>query len=106
VIIRNLDLVGVSTFPDEANPVLVIDPDTVLAGAVSLQGLKPIAWEHSQVGQLPRGCQLFQLSLRHPRDALKPPCVSAVEQIPGFLATKGFDHPEDSITRGVTCRAV
>jgi hypothetical protein len=49
VIVRDLDLVGIAASPDEADPPLIIDTDTMLAAASTLQCLKPIAGRNAQV---------------------------------------------------------
>ena len=49
VIIDNLDIKRVLTIPSETNPILIIDPNTVLTFAISLQGLKPISRGLSQI---------------------------------------------------------
>jgi hypothetical protein len=44
VVIDDLDLLGVLAGPTEADAPLVIDADGVLATAIALQGLQPVAW--------------------------------------------------------------
>jgi hypothetical protein len=43
MIVRDLDVMGVAIFPDEANPELVVDRNRVLAGAIASQSMKSIA---------------------------------------------------------------
>ena len=45
VIIDDFDIVSVVVAPYEADPPLRVDPDAVLAGAITAQGLEAIAWE-------------------------------------------------------------
>jgi hypothetical protein len=42
VIIRDLDLLGAIGSPDETEAKLLVDPDAVLALAISLQGLQGV----------------------------------------------------------------
>jgi hypothetical protein len=43
VIIRYLDPIGVAVVPDEADPPLIIDPDTVLTFAIAFQRFKTVS---------------------------------------------------------------
>jgi hypothetical protein len=49
MVINDLHVVDISLSPGEANPPLVIDPDTMLFLAVAFQSLKPVAWRDLQV---------------------------------------------------------
>jgi len=44
MIIGDFNFVGVWAVPTEAHPILVVDPDTVLAGAIAFKRLQPGAW--------------------------------------------------------------
>jgi hypothetical protein len=48
VIIGDFHSVGIGAVPTEAHPILVVDPDTVLAGAIAFERLQPIAWRYAQ----------------------------------------------------------
>lgn len=52
MIVNNIDLIGMAVLPDETDPPLCIDADAVLAPAISLQGLQPVARREAQKGQL------------------------------------------------------
>jgi hypothetical protein len=43
VIIGDFDFVGIAILPPETDPVLVIDPDTVLSGSIRSQALQPVS---------------------------------------------------------------
>jgi hypothetical protein len=47
VAIRNLNFVRAVFFPDEANPVLVVDSDTVLTSSIAFQSFQTIPRRHS-----------------------------------------------------------
>jgi len=42
MVIHDLDAVGIPILPEETNPPLIVDPDAVLAFAVTLQSLKTV----------------------------------------------------------------
>jgi hypothetical protein len=43
---------------DDSAAAMIVDPDRVLTGAVTLQGLEPVAWWCSEVAQFRRGVQI------------------------------------------------
>jgi hypothetical protein len=49
VVVYNFHVVRVLNIPDEADAVLVVNPDTVLAGSISLQRFKPISWQGRKI---------------------------------------------------------
>jgi hypothetical protein len=49
VIIDDLNLFYASLFPTEADSILIVDPNTVLALSSSLQGLQAIPWRDGQI---------------------------------------------------------
>jgi hypothetical protein len=53
---------GIRSLPTEADPPLVIDPDGVPAGAVSLKSFKPVARRDSEIRKLSSGIKLDELS--------------------------------------------
>ncbi len=67
MIVHNLNLVSVSFAPNEADPPLIIDADTVLFASVSTQGFETIARWDMQVFQGFGGIKDFQL---YPRPML------------------------------------
>jgi hypothetical protein len=65
VVICDFNLVCSILLPNEADPVLIVDSDAVLAGPVSLQRLQPIAWRNAKIREIVRGLDLIQLSKCH-----------------------------------------
>lgn len=63
MIIDNLDIVGVSTFPAKADPPLIIDPDAPLAIAVTGKLFQPVARWDTQKVESGGAAKLFQLAL-------------------------------------------
>jgi hypothetical protein len=49
VVIDDLDLEGVAVSPFEAEAPLVVDPQAVLPGPITLQCLQMISWWHPQI---------------------------------------------------------
>jgi hypothetical protein len=78
MIIHNLDVHGFSILPGEANPVAVVDPDTVLPGAVITKSLKLKAGA-LQVMQSRGGVQDGELPIDHFGDGSKLPGSNTVE---------------------------
>ena len=64
MIIRDFNIFGSSVRPSEADPILIIDPNRVLAVSVPLQCFQLVVGRRLQVGQFGRPFQLFQF----------PPC--------------------------------
>jgi len=58
VIISNFNIQGMTCIPPEANPPLLVDSDTVLAVAITLQGFKLIGYRDRQI------LQIFSLPLK------------------------------------------
>ena len=71
MIVDNLDPFRAGIRPNEADTPLIVDPNAVLSGPISLQRLKPIAWWHRQILQPPGLMDLEQLSLSRPLHILR-----------------------------------
>jgi hypothetical protein len=61
VIVYELDGMGISIGPPEADAPLIVDPDTILTGTVALELLQPVAGRHLQVLQRLRSIDSYQL---------------------------------------------
>jgi hypothetical protein len=72
MVINNFDIFWSFCSPPEANPELIIDPDTPLTLAISAQFLEPISGRNSQIVQVLREIELHKLSQGLPFD-LRPP---------------------------------
>jgi len=62
VIIDNLDLIGVSISKLKANPVTVVDSNTVLALAIAFQRFQSISGRRGQIAQFPGIFELEELA--------------------------------------------
>src|SRR5579871_420263 len=66
VVVRNLDIVGVSLAPPEADSELIVDSDAVLPGSIPLELLQA----KSGQGQIRQRCSRIQQSKFHPSGVL------------------------------------
>jgi len=92
MVINNLDLIGITVSPDEANSPLVIDANAVLALAVASQCLKPVPRRDLQVLQHSSAMEIQQLPARDSLKAPEPGDLQIGEQGFGLPGSKGADH--------------
>lgn len=52
VIIRDFNLVDISSLPSETDPILIVDSDTVLSTSVRPQPFEAISWRYSELAKL------------------------------------------------------
>jgi hypothetical protein len=84
VIVDDLHIVGVSVVPDEADAVLIVDPNTVLAMSIARERLESVARERRQISKFASGMELLELSLSHSCHFLQAPAKLAFEERLGF----------------------
>ena len=72
MIVDDLHIVSVPVVPDEADAILIIDPNAVLAAPVARECLEPVTRERRQVAEFSSCVQLLQLPLSDPRHLLQP----------------------------------
>jgi hypothetical protein len=92
VVVHHFDLLSVAVLPNEADPILVVDPDAVLTTSISTESLEVVAGERAQVVKPVRRVQLHQLALSDPGDAPEAPRRLALEQRLGISAPERPDH--------------
>jgi hypothetical protein len=61
MVVDDFHVEGVALPPHEADAILIIDPDAVLALALALQRLQPVSGRHAQIIQRHRGMQQKEL---------------------------------------------
>lgn len=61
VIVRDLDAIGEARLPNEANTILIVDPDAVLTVSVTAQRFQPVAGGHRKLGQFLNAVDLVEL---------------------------------------------
>lgn len=96
MIVHDFDGHGIAFAPQEAQPPLVVDPDAVLPGAVTLQGFKLVAGRDAQEVQCSRRVQLLKLAQRNLLDIREAFDPATVEQIFSVRTFKGQDQVVDS----------
>jgi hypothetical protein len=97
VVVRDFDLRGMFALPFEADAILIIDPNAVLASTITSQALKTISRGHCQIPQPTHPVDLIELS---PSDGPQlawahPPCcrlVRAIESRLSALVHEGLYH--------------
>lgn len=101
VVINDLDVKGVSVFPDETDTPLIVDPDAVLPRAVAAEPLEAVARRNQKVLERLSAVKDQQLSQCNSLDVRgKPPRSLAQEQSLGLGVAKAPDH-RAMITLGV-----
>jgi hypothetical protein len=79
VIVDDFDIYRAAVGPPKTDSPLIIDPHTMLSGAIALKRLQTIAWRASQVLKSCRGIDHFKLATRDAMDGMKPPAEAVVE---------------------------
>lgn len=80
MLVHDLDINSLAVLPYEADPETVVDPDTVLPGAVIPKRLQ-LQTGALQIVQRRRGMQDGELPIRHFRDGSEPPGPDTVEDL-------------------------
>jgi hypothetical protein len=92
MIVHKLNFKGIGLNPAEADPPLVVNPNTMLTRPVTGERSQPIPWNHSQIGNCSRRMNVIELSLGHYRDTLELPAELAPEDLLGILVPERPDH--------------
>lgn len=92
MVVHNLNLKRIGVNPAEADAPLVVDPNAVLARAITREGLQTIAWNRSQVRQGRCRVNLVKLPLRHWSNTLELPAELAPEDFLGLLVPERPNH--------------
>lgn len=101
MIVHDLDVFGAFNRPAEANSILVIYPDAMLAFAFALQDFQAIAGRRAQKIQSLRRIKLRQFPDGTVCDAGKPSAFSSFEQGLRIPAGEALDHGNENITNNV-----
>jgi hypothetical protein len=93
VVITDLDILGLSICPAEADPPLLIDPDRALTRPVACEEFEPVAWRRTQVVQALGRVDETQVSQRDFLNVRRKTFRSfAVPDGPSFPVPKAADH--------------
>lgn len=79
MIVGDLNIKSVAVLPSKADAVLIIDSDTALSRAISLQPLQPVRWWRREVSKVLRAIDLNQSPERERGDGLKSPHAAPLE---------------------------
>ena len=95
MIINDLDLEGVAIFPSKTDAPLVINANAVLAGAIALEFLQPVARRDAKVLELLRSVNQAELP-QHEAEELGGKAADALtlEQPLRVAVGEAGDHPE------------
>jgi hypothetical protein len=99
MIVDDLDLIGAVRTPQEADPPLSVDPDAMLAHAVSRERFQPVAWQCGQIRQRLRRSEAIQPFDRLPADGLEAARRAALIKRLRLPACEAPDHSRQSTIR-------
>jgi len=101
VVIDNLNVIGVATFPPEQNAPLIVDSDRVVTGKPSFLWLQPVPGWSSQIHEFGGIMQVQQLASCRPFQLRRKLAhllrSSVIKQIFGKPIAKTLDHCSDVI---------
>ena len=89
---RDFGIFGMSSLKDEANAVLVIDPDAVLAFPVAAQCFQAVARRDQQIGDGLSGVQRSQTAQGHGLDMSELFDALPAKKALGLLASEAPNH--------------
>ena len=92
MIVHDLHIVSVPVVPDEADAILIVDPNTVLSTPVACERLEPVAWECSKVTEVVGRMKLLKLPLSNTSDLLQPAAEPARVERLGFGVLERPNH--------------
>jgi len=103
MIVDDFDLDWLVIDPGEAHPVLIVDPNAVLAIPITGQSLQTVAWWNPEIFETLSGVELVELASRHSPESLRATAASvfrvpAIEDVIGTRVFKRADH-DDTIAR-------
>lgn len=93
MIVDDLHVIGVTVVPDEANAVLIVDANAVLATSIARERLESVTGERRQVPKLASGMELLELSLGNPCHFLQAAAELTREESLGFGIFERPNHP-------------
>ena len=92
MVVDNLGTPDMSVAPFEADPKLVVDPDTPLPFAILLQPFQSILRRHAQKFQCRRGVEQLKLANRDTCNVGEMRHAPSVEQVFRVGTLEGLDH--------------
>jgi hypothetical protein len=95
VVVCDFDVVGIALLPPEANPILIVNANTVLASSSAPENFQSVARRNRQFAKLAHAIQLRQLARNH-----CPECWWT-----GTASAPGIDPVEQIFRRSICERA-
>lgn len=92
MIVDDLYLVGIAVLPDEAKSPLIVDPDAVLALAVTPERLESVAGRYGQIAEFGGTVQEKELAPSNTLEGSKSGDILVFEQRLCLLAPERLDH--------------
>jgi hypothetical protein len=77
VVVRHFNIVSIAVLPRETNSVLIIDPNTILSLAITLQNLQAVSSQYGKIGDSAGRIDHAKLLESRPGAALKSSALSA-----------------------------
>ncbi|OGB98202.1 MAG: hypothetical protein A3G35_16715 [candidate division NC10 bacterium RIFCSPLOWO2_12_FULL_66_18] len=65
MVVRDLDIVGIAILPAQADTILLIDADTMLAGPFPFEAFEVVTRRYSQLAQIANPIHLVELPVRN-----------------------------------------
>jgi hypothetical protein len=85
MVISDFNLPGIAIAPYKADPVLVIDPNAILSGAITFERFQSIAWKDRKIRERTGCMNLHELSLDNLRNPAEPLRIPASENLLGIV---------------------
>jgi hypothetical protein len=92
VVNRDLDFVRSIGLPNEADAILIVDPDAMLTASIPLQGLQTISGRDTQIAQMDRRLNLIQLAARDSLNPCPAPVRACFKEFPGVGIMEALNH--------------
>lgn len=92
MIVGYFDFMRSVLLPDEANSILIIDSDAVLACPITLECLQPVPRRNLQILEAGAGLDLIQLSQCGSCDCRPFTTLSSLEESLSVLVAEALDH--------------
>jgi len=92
MIVNNLNIMRFCADPGKADPILVIDTDTVLPFTFALKSFQMVSWRYFQVSQTRSDLKLTQLSSGYRLKRLKVFHAVSARKRPRIFISKGSYH--------------
>jgi hypothetical protein len=106
MIIYNFDQIGTGVGPCEADAILIVDSNAILAFSVAGEFLEPISWWDTQIVEHIDGIELIQFSGSDTPDVLWA-CSSGIAGVDAIENVRSTSRPEfldhDNIITRITC---